>query len=199
MTALSRSLVRSLSRSLCRSLGGAAAGALALAGAALVGAAPAAAQPDTVLQPGYGGGDVVIIDRRPVPRGQRIYRHRRVYRPAPVYRPVPVYRPGYRVYRPGYRYYRPYPRYGPRYGSGVYFGYGGGAAAAGVIGLATGIIASQALNPPYVADRRVYRARRGAHAPWTPEWYAYCSRKYRSFNPRTGHYLAYSGRYRFCR
>jgi hypothetical protein len=26
-----------------------------------------------------------------------------------------------------------------------------------------------------------------------------CSRKYRSFNPRTGRYLAYSGRYRRCR
>eukprot|EP00873_Tetraselmis_striata_P045193 jgi/Tetstr1/465457/TSEL_010141.t1 len=45
------------------------------------------------------------------------------------------------------------------------------------------------------APRRVYR---GAPA-WSPEWYAYCARKYRSFNPRTGYYLAYSGRYRFCR
>ncbi|TYC51361.1 BA14K family protein [Rhodobacterales bacterium] len=36
-------------------------------------------------------------------------------------------------------------------------------------------------------------------APFTPAWYAYCSRKFKSFNPNTGTYLAYSGKYRFCR
>ncbi len=35
--------------------------------------------------------------------------------------------------------------------------------------------------------------------PFTPHWYAYCARKFKSFNPRTGTYLAYSGRYRYCR
>jgi len=35
--------------------------------------------------------------------------------------------------------------------------------------------------------------------PWTPEWYAYCEDKYRSFDSNTGYYLAYSGNYRFCR
>ncbi|WP_417666419.1 BA14K family protein [Roseibium sp.] len=35
--------------------------------------------------------------------------------------------------------------------------------------------------------------------PWTPEWYQYCSSKYRSFNPRTGYFLAYSGQLKFCR
>jgi len=35
--------------------------------------------------------------------------------------------------------------------------------------------------------------------PWTEEWYAYCSAKYRSFNPDTGMFLAYGGRYRMCR
>ncbi len=35
--------------------------------------------------------------------------------------------------------------------------------------------------------------------PWSDEWYAYCREKYRSFDPDTGYYLAYSGRYRFCR
>ncbi len=43
---------------------------------------------------------------------------------------------------------------------------------------------------------------RWSHArpePWTNEWYDYCRRKFRSFNPRTGRYLAYSGRYRLCR
>lgn len=34
--------------------------------------------------------------------------------------------------------------------------------------------------------------------PWTPGWYEYCAAKYRSFNPQTGRYLAYSGEYRLC-
>jgi hypothetical protein len=37
-----------------------------------------------------------------------------------------------------------------------------------------------------------------APAQFTPEWYAYCEAKYRSFNPETGMYLAYSGTYRMC-
>lgn len=36
-------------------------------------------------------------------------------------------------------------------------------------------------------------------APFTPQWTAYCARKFKSFNPHTGTYLAYSGKYRFCR
>lgn len=47
----------------------------------------------------------------------------------------------------------------------------------------------------YAPPPPVYR---GRYAAWSPEWYAYCARKYRSFNPRTGYFLAYSGRYRFC-
>ncbi len=35
--------------------------------------------------------------------------------------------------------------------------------------------------------------------PWTSEWYAYCSSKYRTFNPRTGYYYYKPGRQRFCR
>ncbi len=34
--------------------------------------------------------------------------------------------------------------------------------------------------------------------PWTPEWYAYCSRKFRSFNPNTGTYTTYSGVNKLC-
>lgn len=37
-----------------------------------------------------------------------------------------------------------------------------------------------------------------APAAQTPEWYEYCAAKYRSFNPETGMYLAYSGQYRMC-
>ncbi|GAB4231500.1 MAG: hypothetical protein Kow0032_13760 [Methyloligellaceae bacterium] len=38
-----------------------------------------------------------------------------------------------------------------------------------------------------------------APAPWTPEWYAYCASKYRSFDPRTGTYQPYHGPRRLCR
>ncbi|WP_346432930.1 BA14K family protein [Breoghania sp.] len=31
-----------------------------------------------------------------------------------------------------------------------------------------------------------------------PAWHDYCSRKYRSFNPRTGYYTTYGGQQRFC-
>ncbi|WP_248304474.1 BA14K family protein [Breoghania sp. L-A4] len=53
----------------------------------------------------------------------------------------------------------------------------------------------------YVPRYRPYRVRHhyGRPRPWTPAWYDYCRAKYRSFNPRTGYYLAYSGRYRMCR
>lgn len=57
----------------------------------------------------------------------------------------------------------------------------------------------------YVAPRVVVTHPRGLPytrtglAPFTHQWVSYCSRKYRSFNPRTGTYLAYSGKYRYCR
>jgi hypothetical protein len=38
-----------------------------------------------------------------------------------------------------------------------------------------------------------------APEPWTAEWYDYCRRKYRSFNPQTGKFLASSGQYKMCR
>jgi hypothetical protein len=39
----------------------------------------------------------------------------------------------------------------------------------------------------------------GSPEPWTEAWYDYCHAKYRSFNPRTGEFLSYSGEYKFCR
>lgn len=39
----------------------------------------------------------------------------------------------------------------------------------------------------------------GRPAPWTAAWYDYCSARYRSFNPRTGYFVTYSGHRRFCR
>lgn len=91
---------------------------------------------------------------------------------------------------PGERYAQAY--YGRRgyYGGGPRYyrrGYGGGAAAAGVIGgLAAGAIIGGAI------------AGQGAQAgplPKTqdPDFIAYCSRKYRSFDPIDGTFLARDG------
>ena len=35
--------------------------------------------------------------------------------------------------------------------------------------------------------------------PWSDAWYDYCAARYRSFNPETGMFLAYSGEYKPCR
>ncbi len=87
-------------------------------------------------------------------------------------------------YRPHRPYYRPYYKRPYRYRSRV------------------------RINPPlYIAPpvvvhpgapQRVPYTKTGL-APFTPEYYAYCARKFKSFNPNTGTYLAYSGKYRFCR
>ncbi|NRG17810.1 BA14K family protein [Rhizobiales bacterium] len=114
-------------------------------------------------------------------RNGRNYRRGRGYRGGRRYHAKRRYYRGGRGYYYGKRYYNP-----------------GAAAAAGIIGLATGAIIAGALSQPrYVAPAPAYR--RGAYAPWTPEWYSYCGSRYRSFNPDTGYYLAYSGKYRFCR
>jgi hypothetical protein len=102
----------------------------------------------------------------------------------------------------------------------------GALVAAGVLGLAVGaLVAGAAQQPqwydpyddPYADDYYYYRPRadhydyfppapvdrgrrtayRGAE-PWTPEWYAYCQARYRSFNPRTGTFRGYDGRNHFC-
>lgn len=88
-----------------------------------------------------------------------------------------LYGPPYRPYGPPY-YYHPYDRRAYPYRSRVY------------------------VNPPRHRYRgqpqRVPYTKTGL-APFTPQWVAYCSRKFKSFNPNTGTYLAYSGKYRFCR
>ena len=38
----------------------------------------------------------------------------------------------------------------------------------------------------------------GGLQPWTQAWYQHCASKYKSFNPQTGYYTAYSGQKRFC-
>jgi hypothetical protein len=50
-------------------------------------------------------------------------------------------------------------------------------------------------NPPPV----VIQAQPQALAPWTPEWYTFCTGRYRSFNPQTGYYMGYDGNPHFCR
>ena len=35
--------------------------------------------------------------------------------------------------------------------------------------------------------------------PWTQEWYNHCRTKYRSFNPETGNFFGYDGKYHFCK
>jgi len=112
----------------------------------------------------------------------------------------------------------------------------GGAAAAGVIGLAAGAIIGSAFSgpgyyagapyyggpvyydpppyrylpppypyrseayvgPPRYDPPRYYQPRAYRPVQWSPEWIAYCARKYKSFNPRTGTYRTYSGRVRMC-
>ncbi len=83
----------------------------------------------------------------------------------------------------------------------------GEAAAIGIFGLATGLIIGNAVKPQpqYVTPPRpaygrppVYPVQAVAPAPWSPAWFAYCTSKYRSFNPNTGTYRTYSGQNRFC-
>jgi len=51
--------------------------------------------------------------------------------------------------------------------------------------------------PPVVyAPAPVYA---GRPAPWTPDWYAYCASKYRSFDPGSGTFQPYRGPRRLCR
>lgn len=95
----------------------------------------------------------------------------------------------------------------------------GDLAVAGVLGLAAGaLIVGLASRPAYrepvYADPlpQPYRGYGRAYAepdivyvddyaslePWTPQWYAYCSDRYRSFNERTGTFTGFDGRQHFC-
>ncbi|WP_269583183.1 BA14K family protein [Roseibium sp. Sym1] len=91
--------------------------------------------------------------------------------------PIGFYGPPYRPYGAPY-YYHPYDSRAYPYRSRVY------------------------VNPPRQHYRgqpqRVPYTKTGL-APFTPQWVVYCSRKFKSFDPNTGTYLAYSGKYRFCR
>ncbi|WP_331461909.1 BA14K family protein [Roseibium limicola] len=80
----------------------------------------------------------------------------------------------------------------------------GNAGAAAVGGFVAGAFVGSVLSQPrYTAPAPVYIAPapryRHRPEPWTRAWYRYCSAKYRSFNPNTGYFVAYSGNHRFCR
>jgi hypothetical protein len=85
-------------------------------------------------------------------------------------------------WHPGWRrgWHRGWHRYGWGYGYPYYYRrhhYWGGAAAAGIIGLAAGAIAGSALAAQSRASSSV----------------AYCERRFRSYDPRSGTYLGYDG------
>ncbi|MEF2073730.1 BA14K family protein [Consotaella aegiceratis] len=95
----------------------------------------------------------------------------------------------YRHHRSHHRYYR------PRHHSHSHSHSGAGVAGA-IIGLGIGAaIASQA-QPRVYYPAPSYRSYRPA--PWTAEWYRYCSAKYRSFDPRSGTFQPYHGPRRLC-
>ncbi|MGF0538701.1 BA14K family protein [Agrobacterium sp. ES01] len=51
---------------------------------------------------------------------------------------------------------------------------------------------------PVYANEYPSASYRGDLEPWSPEWYRYCSDRYRSFNPRSGTFIGYDGRSHFC-
>lgn len=98
--------------------------------------------------------------------------------------------------------YRRYGYYGPRYGyRGGYYGGGRGAAvgagiAAGVIG---GALAAGALaGPRYVEPAPIYGVPAPVYGVEDVDAVAYCSRRFRSYDPETGTYIASGGVVRAC-
>jgi hypothetical protein len=85
----------------------------------------------------------------------------------------------------------------------------GDAALAGVAGFAVGTLFGHAVaQPRYYAPGPVYVAPPPpvvystpiyyAPQPWTPGWYAYCARKYESFDPASGTFLGFDGYRHMC-
>ncbi|PLX37311.1 MAG: hypothetical protein C0606_10865 [Hyphomicrobiales bacterium] len=130
-------------------------------------------------------------------RAGRAYGPRRAYRAAPRFRNRAAWRNRHNVWR---RYPRPPRRWGPPRGGRPwrhwrghrYYYYRGDwwpyAWLGGVVVLPS--VVYRDAPPRYYYD---------APRPWTPEWYAYCASKYRTFNPRSGYYFYKPGKQRFCR
>ena len=74
-----------------------------------------------------------------------------------------------------------------------------------VAGLALGAIIAGAASQPRYVERRYVPVQPGGHhvgyrpAPWTAEWYRYCSQRYRSFDARSGTFQPYHGPRQLCR
>jgi len=73
-----------------------------------------------------------------------------------------------------------------------------------LLGLGAGALLGGIIVNENNKKRRRYRERpvrqyRARYEPWSDAWYDDCFRRYRSFNPDTGYFRAYSGRYVFCR
>jgi hypothetical protein len=139
------------------------------------GTAPAAAQ---VIRPD-------MIRAAPAPEVTTVQYRGRHYRGGPRHYGRYGYGYGPRRYGPrgygprgGYYYGRPYYRRG--YNPGA-------AAAAGVAGLAAGAIIGGAIA-----------SQNAAPVARSDDWIAYCSSKYRSFDPASGTYLGYDGLRHVC-
>ncbi|WP_069443420.1 BA14K family protein [Methyloceanibacter stevinii] len=92
---------------------------------------------------------------------------------------------------------------GPYVQNNYYGRRGGGsninALGAGLVGLAAGAVIGSALTPKEVYVTPPARPVGYRPEPWTQDWYAYCSSRYRSFNPRSGTFVGYDGYEHFCR
>jgi hypothetical protein len=101
----------------------------------------------------------------------------------------------YAQYRGRGRYYAGRGYYGPRGYYGRPYGYYrrdyGGAAAAGVAGLAAGALIGGAIASQQAPVAPAYGAA-------DPNTVAYCSQRYRSYDPASGTYLGYDGLRRPC-
>ncbi len=88
---------------------------------------------------------------------------------------------------------------------------GGDVLLGGVAGFAVGTLFGNATaQPRYYAPAPVYVAPPPppvvyqpvpvyyGPAPWTPDWYAYCARRYQSFDARSGTFLGFDGYRHIC-
>jgi hypothetical protein len=82
----------------------------------------------------------------------------------------------------------------------------GDAWGAGLLGFGVGAIIGSTLAPrevyvvpPPPPPAYYYGPVAYGPPPWTPDWYAYCGDRYRSFDPGTGYFMSYDGYPHFCR
>jgi BA14K-like protein len=151
---------------------------IAAFGAAALGSATLSAQAAPApASPGSAGQAVAQVQSGAVATDYAQYRGRGRYYAGRGYGPRGGYY-GRRAYygRPGY-YGRPYGYYRRDYG---------GAAAAGVAGLAAGALIGGAIASQQAPAAPAYGAA-------DPNTVAYCSQRYRSYDPASGTFLGYDG------